>query len=127
MEPISVALEGTTWSGAGLTADAKNGPLTLMVPSGYQSSFVVEGDEQWAGELQGEHLRQCTQDVGRRAPPHRIWQCTGDDPAIDREWAGFRAGIERENIKGQEFRVEGHFHGILLPPKMTHSALADKI
>jgi hypothetical protein len=40
--PISVALEGKTWSGAGLTADAKNGPLTLMVPSGYQSSFVVE-------------------------------------------------------------------------------------
>ena len=40
--PISVALEGKTWSGAGLTADAKNGPLTLMVPSDYQSSFVVE-------------------------------------------------------------------------------------
>jgi hypothetical protein len=40
--PISVELEGKTWSGAGLSADAKNGPLTLMVPSGYQSSFVVE-------------------------------------------------------------------------------------
>jgi len=40
--PISVALEGKTWSGTGLTADAHNGPLTLMVPSGYQSSFVVE-------------------------------------------------------------------------------------
>src|SRR3989449_11770478 len=40
--PISVTLEGKTWSGTGLTADAKNGPLTLMVPSGYQSSFVVE-------------------------------------------------------------------------------------
>ena len=40
--PISVELEGTTWSGTGLSADAKNGPLTLMVPSGYQSSFVVE-------------------------------------------------------------------------------------
>ena len=40
--PISVALEGKTWSGTGLTADAKNGPLTLMVPNGYQSSFVVE-------------------------------------------------------------------------------------
>src|SRR5229473_4864136 len=40
--PISVALEGKTWSGTGLTADAQNGPLTLMVPSGYQSSFVVE-------------------------------------------------------------------------------------
>ncbi len=40
--PISVALKGTTWSGAGLSADAQNGPVTLMVPSGYQSSFVVE-------------------------------------------------------------------------------------
>jgi DUF4097 and DUF4098 domain-containing protein YvlB len=40
--PISVALKGTTWSGAGLSADAQNGPLTLLVPSGYQSSFVVE-------------------------------------------------------------------------------------
>jgi len=40
--PISVALEGKTWSGTGLTADAQNGPMTLTVPSGYQSSFVVE-------------------------------------------------------------------------------------
>jgi DUF4097 and DUF4098 domain-containing protein YvlB len=40
--PISVSLKGTTWSGAGLSADAKNGPLTLLVPNGYQSSFVVE-------------------------------------------------------------------------------------
>ena len=40
--PITVELAGNTWSGAGLTADAKNGPLTLMVPSGYRSSFVVE-------------------------------------------------------------------------------------
>jgi hypothetical protein len=40
--PISVSLTGKTWSGAGLTADAKNGPLTLIVPKDYQSSFVVE-------------------------------------------------------------------------------------
>jgi hypothetical protein len=40
--PISVALEGKKWNGAGLSADAKNGPVTLMVPSGYESSFVVE-------------------------------------------------------------------------------------
>ena len=40
--PISVELDGKTWRGAGLTADAHNGPLTLMVPGGYQSSFVVE-------------------------------------------------------------------------------------
>jgi DUF4097 and DUF4098 domain-containing protein YvlB len=40
--PISVALTGKTWSGTGLSADAQNGPVTLMVPKGYQSSFVVE-------------------------------------------------------------------------------------
>jgi hypothetical protein len=40
--PISVALGGKTWSGTGLSADAQNGPLTLTVPNGYQSSFVVE-------------------------------------------------------------------------------------
>jgi len=40
--PISVDLKGKTWSGSGLSADAKNGPVTLRVPSGFQSSFVVE-------------------------------------------------------------------------------------
>jgi DUF4097 and DUF4098 domain-containing protein YvlB len=40
--PISVALTGTMWNGTGLSADAQNGPLTLTVPKGYQSSFVVE-------------------------------------------------------------------------------------
>lgn len=40
--PISINLKGKNWSGTGITADAKNGPLTLYVPSDYQSSFVVE-------------------------------------------------------------------------------------
>jgi DUF4097 and DUF4098 domain-containing protein YvlB len=40
--PLTVALTGKTWSGGGLSADAQNGPLTLIVPNGYQSSFVVE-------------------------------------------------------------------------------------
>lgn len=40
--PIDINLQGTTWSGAGLTARAQNGPLTLSVPSDYKSSFVVE-------------------------------------------------------------------------------------
>ena len=40
--PISINLKGQTWSGAGLTADAQNGPLTLSVPSDYKSSFSVE-------------------------------------------------------------------------------------
>src|SRR5438445_983 len=40
--PISVDLKGKTWSGSGLSSDAKNGPRTLRVPSGFKSSFVVE-------------------------------------------------------------------------------------
>jgi hypothetical protein len=40
--PISVSLKGNTWSGTGLSADAHNGPVTLMVPNGYQAGFVVE-------------------------------------------------------------------------------------
>ena len=40
--PITVDLQGTSWNGAGLSADAQNGPVTLRVPSGYQSGFVVE-------------------------------------------------------------------------------------
>ncbi|MGA2431053.1 MAG: hypothetical protein ABSH13_21325 [Candidatus Acidiferrum sp.] len=42
--PISVALNAATWSGGGLVADAVNGPLTLRVPSGFQSSFLVESN-----------------------------------------------------------------------------------
>lgn len=40
--PISVDLKGRSWDGTGLSADAQNGPVTLSVPSGYQSGFVVE-------------------------------------------------------------------------------------
>jgi hypothetical protein len=43
--PISIALNASTWTGAGLVADAVNGPLTLRVPSGFQSSFLVESSE----------------------------------------------------------------------------------
>jgi DUF4097 and DUF4098 domain-containing protein YvlB len=42
--PISVALNAASWSGGGLVADAVNGPLTLRVPSGFQSSFLVESN-----------------------------------------------------------------------------------
>jgi len=42
--PITVDLEGTNWTGAGLEAHATNGPVTLHVPSGYQSGVVLESD-----------------------------------------------------------------------------------
>lgn len=40
--PISVAVSETKWNGAGLDADAENGPVSLHVPAGFQSSFLVE-------------------------------------------------------------------------------------
>jgi hypothetical protein len=43
--PISVDVDGSNWTGDGLVADAINGPLTLHVPTGFQSSFLVESSE----------------------------------------------------------------------------------
>jgi hypothetical protein len=40
--PISVDVDDSSWKGQGLTADAQNGPVSLRVPSGFQSGFVVE-------------------------------------------------------------------------------------
>jgi DUF4097 and DUF4098 domain-containing protein YvlB len=42
--PISVALSSASWNGGGLVADAVNGPLSLSVPSGFQSSFLLESN-----------------------------------------------------------------------------------
>jgi hypothetical protein len=43
--PISINLKGKSWSGAGISADAHNGPATLYVPADYQSSFLVEASK----------------------------------------------------------------------------------
>ena len=67
--PISVELQGKTWSGEGLSADAKNGPMTLMVPSGYQSSFVVESTNYAPVSCQAsicDHARKTWDDEHRR-------------------------------------------------------------
>lgn len=42
--PISISLEGKNWNGEGMEAHANNGPVTLRVPSGYQSGVVLESD-----------------------------------------------------------------------------------
>jgi hypothetical protein len=67
--PISVSLTGKTWTGTGLSADAQNGPLTLMVPSGYQSSFVVESRNYAPMSCQAsicDHARKTWDDNNRR-------------------------------------------------------------
>jgi len=42
--PINIDLDGTSWNGAGLEAHAANGPVTLRVPSGYQSGVILESE-----------------------------------------------------------------------------------
>jgi hypothetical protein len=42
--PVSVSLGGKSWNGSGLEAHASNGPLTLRIPSGYQSGVLVESE-----------------------------------------------------------------------------------
>jgi hypothetical protein len=43
--PINVSVGGSSWTGGGLVAEAENGPLTLHVPSGFQSAFLVESSD----------------------------------------------------------------------------------
>ena len=42
--PVKVSLSGKSWSGSGIEARANNGPLTLEIPSGYQSGVLVESE-----------------------------------------------------------------------------------
>lgn len=42
--PVTLSLQGTNWKGSGIAAHANNGPLTLHIPSGYQSGVLVESD-----------------------------------------------------------------------------------
>ena len=39
--PVTLALSGDSWDGAGLDAEAGNGPLHVRVPSGYKSGVLV--------------------------------------------------------------------------------------
>jgi DUF4097 and DUF4098 domain-containing protein YvlB len=91
--PISVALTGKTWSGTGLTADAKNGPLTLMVPRDYQSSFVVESRNYSPVSCKAsicDNARKTWDDENRRIEfgnaPAMIRLSTVNGPVSVRDW-----------------------------------------
>jgi hypothetical protein len=90
--PISVALAGKAWSGKGLSADAQNGPVTLMVPKGYQSSFVVESRNHAPMSCQAsicDHARKTWDDENRRieygTTPAMIRLSTVNGPVSVRE------------------------------------------
>jgi hypothetical protein len=37
--PISISLTGTSWQGAGLDAETRNGPISLSVPDGFNAQL----------------------------------------------------------------------------------------
>src|SRR6202158_3129064 len=93
--PISVALKGKTWSGTGLSADAQNGPLTLLGPAAYQSSFVVESRNQAPVSCQAsicDNARRTWDDENRRieygAAPAVIRLSTVNGPVSVKQLTG---------------------------------------
>jgi hypothetical protein len=42
--PVTLSLSGNSWSGPGMEASATNGPVTIRIPSGFQSGVLLESD-----------------------------------------------------------------------------------
>ena len=82
--PISVALTGTTWQGAGLDAETRNGPISLSVPEGYNARLetgTVHGpfssDLPLTVTLQGRLTGPFTATLGTGGPPIRVVTTNG--------------------------------------------------
>jgi DUF4097 and DUF4098 domain-containing protein YvlB len=84
--PISIDLKGTSWTGAGLEADANNGPMTLSVPSDYKSSFSVES--------RNDSPMSCKASICDNA--HKTW----DDNNRRIEFGGSPAMIRLSTVNG---------------------------
>jgi len=80
--PLHVSLTGSRWSGEGLDAETTNGPVTLLVPSGYNASLTtgtVNGPMQvdFPVTVQGRFPRRFTTELGRGGPPVRVVTTNG--------------------------------------------------
>lgn len=67
--PIGVRLSGSAWNGAGLDASAVNGPLTLVIPTGYSTGTVVETSDHSPFQCRGAACaaaRKDSDESGRR-------------------------------------------------------------
>ena len=85
--PVRVVLEGASWSGAGLDADTRNGPITLEVPNGYSASLetgTVNGpmNFQIPVTVRGRISRRIQTELGRGGAPIRV--VTTNGPVIVR-------------------------------------------
>jgi hypothetical protein len=76
--PISLSLNASTWNG-GLVADAVNGPVELRVPSGFQSSFLVEASEHAPVSC---HASICSQTRRTWDDNHRRIEYGSGEPSI---------------------------------------------
>ena len=82
--PIAVTLAGTTWQGAGLDAETRNGPISLTVPDGYNARLetgTVHGpfasDLPLTVTLQGRLSGPFTATLGSGGAPIRLVTTNG--------------------------------------------------
>lgn len=89
--PLSVELVGSRWEGAGLDAEAENGPLSLSVPEGYNAELetgTINGpmDIEFPVTVQGRigmgAHRHLTTTLGSGGP--RVRAVTTNGPAVIR-------------------------------------------
>jgi hypothetical protein len=82
--PLSVVLGGTTWEGAGLDAEAQNGPAVLSIPEGYSAKLetgTINGpmsvDFPMTVTIQGRMTQRLNTTLGNGGPPVRVVTTNG--------------------------------------------------
>lgn len=75
--PLHVALDGSRWSGAGLDAEAQNGPVNLVLPRDYSARLetgTVNGPAviSYPIGIEGKIRGQFTKTLGSGGPPVRV-------------------------------------------------------
>jgi hypothetical protein len=75
--PLHVALDGSRWSGAGLDAEAQNGPVNLVLPKDYSARLetgTVNGPAviSYPIGIEGRIRGQFTKTLGSGGPPVRV-------------------------------------------------------
>jgi hypothetical protein len=82
--PLNVSLSGSSWSGAGLDAETKNGPIHLTVPENYSARLetgTVNGpmsvDFPLTVTMQGRLHKKIVTTLGSGGPPVRVVTTNG--------------------------------------------------
>jgi len=84
--PLSIALAGTSWTGEGLDAETRNGPVSLTVPDGYSAQLeasTVNGPLHLGipvtiqGELPGGRVKSIKAPIGSGGAPIRAVTTNG--------------------------------------------------